>query len=80
MDDIADRFTTAIEELQAVADAATPEEAAAGFDEATLQNFWREWTGLGQWAGSLWRLLNQELGDAAKPAGASGGPDIGGSG
>lgn len=79
MDEIAERFLNAIAQMQSVADAATPEEAAAGFDEATLQSFWREWTGLSQWAGSLWRLLNQELGDAATPAG-SGGPDIGGSG
>ena len=79
MDEIADRFIAAIEELQAVADEATPDEAARTFDDATLQAFWRQWTGISQWAGSLWRQLNTDIGDASTPAGP-GSPDIGGSG
>ena len=79
MDDIVDRFTAAIAELRDVADSVTTDDAMSGFDETTLQNFWRDWTGISQWAGALWRKLNEDLGEAARPV-ASGGPDVGGSG
>jgi hypothetical protein len=79
VDDIEDRFIATIAELQEVADAITAEDAAGTFGETTLQNFWRDWTGISQWAGSLWRLLNQDLGDAASPSGP-GSPETGGSG
>ncbi|HEX9775979.1 MAG TPA: hypothetical protein VGB83_10430 [Actinomycetota bacterium] len=80
MDDLAERFTNAIAELHAVTDAITPEQAAEDFDEVTLQGFWRDWTSLGGWAGALWRLLNQELEDAAAPAHDPDAPETGGSG
>lgn len=67
MDDIADRFTSAIEELDAVAGQLSPDEARAAFDEVTLQNFWRDWTRISSWAGALWRLLNEDLEAPARP-------------
>lgn len=79
MDDNADRFINAITDLRDIADSMTPEEAVESLDDITLQNFWREWRSVSGWAGSLWRLLNQDLGDAARPA-AQGGTDVGGSG
>ena len=42
----------------------TPERAHAEFDEITLQVFWKKWPGLSAWAGSLWRMLSEELGRA----------------
>lgn len=79
MDELAERFTAAVAELRDVADSVTPQDAVSGFDETTLQNFWRDWTGISQWAGALWRALNQDLGEASRPANL-GGPDVGGSG
>lgn len=65
--DLADRFTDAVAELDAVAAEITPQDAAATFDETTLQNFWRDWTRLSQWAGSLWRILSEDLEAPSRP-------------
>ena len=80
MDDIADRFTGAISELDAVAGAVSPDEARAAFDETTLQTFWRDWTRISSWAGALWRLLNEDLDAPARPVGEEDLDEVGGGG
>jgi len=67
VDDAESRFTDAIIELDHIAGELTPDEARKEFDDATLQDFWRRWTGIAQWAGGLWRLLSEDLEDPARP-------------
>ncbi len=67
MDDLSDRFLDAIARLEEVADAVTPHDAYDQLDDTSLQVFWKTWPGLSSWAGSLWRLLNEELVDPAAP-------------
>jgi hypothetical protein len=67
MEDPADRFLELIYSLEEVRDAITPERAHAAFDETTLQVFWKKWPGLSMWAGSLWRMLSEELAGPATP-------------
>ncbi len=67
MDGVADRFLSLIHDLEDIRDAVTPERAHAQFDELTLQVFWMKWPSLAEWAGSLWKMLSQELADAASP-------------
>jgi hypothetical protein len=45
-----------------------PHDAYRVLDEASMQVFWRTWPGISSWAGSLWRLLNEELMDPAVPS------------
>jgi hypothetical protein len=45
----------------------TPEPAHTQFDETTLQLFWMRWPQLSAWAGSLWRLLSEELAGPSSP-------------
>jgi hypothetical protein len=66
-EDPAGRFTEAISELKDIAHGQTPEDAAGAFDQPTLEVFWREWPDISEWAGTLWRRLNADLADAAKP-------------
>ena len=66
-DEIAGRLIQALNELEGVADAMTADEAVRLLDDATLQVFWRDWPHISSWAGALWRLLNDELADAAAP-------------
>jgi hypothetical protein len=80
MDDASDRLLAAIEEIDRVAEEATAEEAAAGFDEATLQVFWQRWPHVSSWAGALWRQLNETLADAAVPEASSEFHEVGGEG
>jgi len=63
--DISDRFLDATSRLEEVANAVTPHDAYRQLDEASMQVFWRTWPGISSWAGSLWRLLNEELMDPA---------------
>ena len=80
MDDVSDHFLEAISRFEELADALTPQDAHRQLDETSMQVFWRTWPGISSWAGSLWRLLNEELMD---PAGSSHHPDsdeVGGSG
>jgi hypothetical protein len=79
-DDISERLLKAFTEFEHVADAGPAEEAARGLDEATLQLFWQRWPHVGKWAGTLWRLLDEELAEAATPQDASEHHDTGGSG
>jgi uncharacterized ferritin-like protein (DUF455 family) len=64
---ISDQMIHALAALEAVADRATPEDASVTFDDAALQVFWRDWPRVSSWAGSLWRLLNEDL---ARPSSA----------
>jgi hypothetical protein len=81
VDDLSDRFLDAISRLEEVADAVTPHDAAhRQLDETSLQVFWRTWPGISSWAGSLWRLLNEELMDPAVPSHHPDSHEVGGSG
>jgi hypothetical protein len=67
LDDLADRFLELIHGLEEVRDAITPEQAHTAFDETTLQVFWLRWPSVSLWAGSLWRMLSDEMGGPASP-------------
>ncbi len=67
MDDIASRFLDLIHSLEEVTDTITAEQAHAQFDETTLQVFWKQWPHVSAWAGSLWRMLSEELAGPASP-------------
>jgi hypothetical protein len=67
MDEVAGDFLDLIHNLEDVRDAVTPERAHAEFDQMTLQIFWQKWPGISAWAGSLWRLLSEELATPATP-------------
>jgi hypothetical protein len=79
MADTSQQLLEAMEALNDVADALTPEAALEELDETSLQMFWRDWPHIASWAGSLWRRLNQELAEPATPV-EEGGGDTGGSG
>jgi hypothetical protein len=79
MDDTSGRLLHVFSELEDIAQGMTPEEARGSLEEPTLQLFWRQWPQVSSWAGSLWRLLNEDTIDPA--ASASGEFDeVGGSG
>lgn len=80
MDDASERLLGAIEEFEAVAESITADEAARSLDDATLQVFWQRWPHVSSWSGSLWRRLNEDLADAAVPAGDSDMHEVGGEG
>ena len=63
----AEKLLEAIARLEEVADAVSPDDAHREFDETTLQVFWKQWPDVAAWAGSLWRLLSDELAQAATP-------------
>jgi hypothetical protein len=73
MDDASEQFLGVLSDLEAVADAVTPDEAVATLDDAALQVFWREWPRLGSWAGALWRQLNEDL---ARPSSVVADPEL----
>jgi hypothetical protein len=80
MDDASDRLLRAVEEYERVVEAATPDEAASSFDEPTLQVFWQSWPHISSWAGALWRRLDENLADPAKPVEDSEFHEVGGEG
>jgi hypothetical protein len=80
VDDISDRFLDAISRLEEVADAATPHDAHRQLDETSMQVFWRTWPGISSWAGSLWRLLNEDLMDPGVSSNHPDADEVGGSG
>ncbi|HEY3142803.1 MAG TPA: hypothetical protein VGJ86_16805 [Acidimicrobiales bacterium] len=80
MEDISDRFLEAISRLEEVADAVSPHDAHRQLDEASMQVFWRTWPSISSWAGSLWRLLNEELVDPAVSSHDRDSDEVGGSG
>jgi hypothetical protein len=67
MDDIGDRLLELVHDLDEVTRGLTPDQAHAQFDETTLQVFWKRWPEVSAWAGSLWRLLSEELSDPSSP-------------
>lgn len=73
MDETSDRLLDALSMLDRVASEVTADEAAARFDEAALQVFWRDWPRLAAWAGTLWRQLEADL---ATPSSAVSEPDL----
>ena len=79
-DEIAGRLIQALNELEGVADAMTADEAVRSLDDATLQVFWRDWPHISSWAGAVWRRLNQDLAEPARPPKESDLDEIGGSG
>jgi hypothetical protein len=73
MDGVSDRLLDALSALEGVANEVTADEAAARFDDAALQVFWRSWPRVGSWAGALWRHLDADL---AVPSSSVTDPDI----
>jgi hypothetical protein len=67
MDEVGNRFLDLLHELEDVAGSLSPEQAHDQLDATTLQVFWKRWPGLSAWAGSLWRMLSQEMADASAP-------------
>jgi hypothetical protein len=63
----ADRFLELIHQLEDFTDATSPEQAHIEFDETTLQLFWMRWPQVSSWAGSLWRMLSEELSGPSAP-------------
>ncbi|HEX9066703.1 MAG TPA: hypothetical protein VF843_16455 [Streptosporangiaceae bacterium] len=80
MDGPADRFLALIHDLEELRDAVPASRAHAEFDETTLQVFWLKWPGLSQWAGSLWKMLSDELAVPASPHHDAELDEVGGSG
>jgi hypothetical protein len=67
MNDVGDRFLDLVHDLEEVTRSDTPEQAHENFDETTLQVFWKRWPHLSAWAGSLWRMLSEEMAGPASP-------------
>ncbi|MGI9005163.1 MAG: hypothetical protein ACR2FU_03020 [Streptosporangiaceae bacterium] len=67
MDSLADRFLELIHDLEEIRYSVPAERAHAQFDELTLQVFWLKWPGLSQWAGTLWKMLSEEMAGPASP-------------
>ena len=80
MDELACRFLDLIHDLEEVRDAISAERAHTEFDETTLQVFWKKWPDLSAWAGSLWRMLSEELAGPGSPHDDSELDEVGGSG
>jgi hypothetical protein len=80
MDDIAGQFLELIHGLEEVRDAVPPDRAHTEFDEVTLQVFWKKWPSLSVWAGSLWRMLSEEVAGATSPYEDAELDEVGGSG
>lgn len=79
-DEVGTKLVDALGALDEVADAMTPDEALGGIDEASLQVFWKDWPQVSSWAGALWRKLNADLADAARPLEGTDLDEVGGSG
>jgi hypothetical protein len=67
MNDVGDRLLDLVHDLDEIARSITPEQAHARFDETTLQVFWKRWPGASAWAGSLWRMLSEEIEGPSTP-------------
>jgi hypothetical protein len=63
----ADRFLELLHQFEDFSEAISPERAHIEFDETTLQLFWMRWPQLSSWAGSLWRMLSEELSGPSAP-------------
>jgi len=80
MDENASRFLGLIHGLDEITDTITPERAHIQFDETSLQVFWQQWPDVSAWAGSLWRMLSEELEGLATPQGDAELDEVGDSG
>lgn len=80
MEASAERFLDLMHQLEDLTDGISPERAHSEFDETTLQVFWMRWPHLSAWAGSLWRLLSEELDGSAAPHDDPELDEVGGSG
>ena len=80
MDDVGDRLLDLVHDLDEVTRRITPEQAHAQFDETTLQVFWKRWPGVSAWAGSLWRMLSEEMSVPSTPHRESEHDEVGDSG
>jgi hypothetical protein len=80
MDDVGDRLLDLVHDLDEVTRGITPEQAHAQFDETTLQVFWKRWPGVSAWAGSLWRMLSEEMSVPSTPHRDSEHDEVGDSG
>jgi hypothetical protein len=67
MDETSDRFLELLHGLEDVANSVTAEQAHSGWDETTLQVFWKKWPELSAWAGALWGMLSAELAGPSSP-------------
>jgi hypothetical protein len=63
-----ERLVAAVTDLQDIAAAVTPEEAARAFDEASLELFWRDWPEVTSWTEALWRRVDEDRADPAREA------------
>ncbi len=80
MEEIAGRFLDLIHGFEEITDNVSVERAHAQFDETTLQVFWKQWPGVSAWAGTLWRMLSEELAGPASPHSDPELDEVGGSG
>jgi len=78
--DVGEGLVEALSLLEDVADALTPDEAVRRLDDASLQMFWRVWPDVSSWAGALWRQLNADLAEPARPPRDPELDEVGGSG
>jgi hypothetical protein len=67
MEGNADQFLELVHQFEDFTKTISPEQAHMDFDETTLQLFWMRWPELSSWAGSLWRLLSEELSVPSAP-------------
>ena len=67
MDSTSDQFLELLHQFEDLTRSVSPEQVHTEFDEATLQLFWMEWPEVSSWAGSLWRMLSEELSGPASP-------------
>jgi hypothetical protein len=67
MEASADRFLELMQQFEDFTNTISPERAHTEFDQTTLQLFWMRWPELSSWAGSLWRMLSEELARPSTP-------------
>jgi hypothetical protein len=67
MDEHAERFLGLIHDLEEITHSVSAAQAHTEFDEVALQVFWQRWPEISSWAGSLWRMLSEELAQPAEP-------------
>jgi hypothetical protein len=68
VDDSNEEFLAIIEDLSDLISTLPAQRALDGFDQTTLQVFWRKWPQVSAWAGWLWSQLSAELAMASQQA------------
>jgi hypothetical protein len=63
-----DRFLAALADLELAADQLTVDEALKSIDGSALEVFWRDWPQFSEWAGELWRRLDDDFAGPGTPA------------